>query len=256
MPKSSPFDEFVARHGSTPRRGVFGLLVHDLGRRIVSGEFAEGDLLPNVDLLVSQLKFSRTPIREALKSLASKGLVEIRTKMGTRVRPRALWHHTDPDIMVWNYEIGPSQEFLGALADLRRALEPEAAVRAAQRATAPEIAAIGVALQAMRETTSTPVTHAKADWAFHQAIFAATHNLMFERLFDVIAIGIFANAITTPKQKISDGYHRSIPYHEHIFEAIKARDSGRAADAVHRLLDTWQPEPNGRVGTHNRKVKR
>jgi GntR family galactonate operon transcriptional repressor len=237
---SSPFDAFVSRHGATRRRGVFGMLVHDIGRRIVSGEFAPDALLPNEDDLTARFEVSRTTFREAMKTLASKGMVEIRPKTGTRVRPPEHWHHTDPDVMVWQYETGPSQQFLDALADLRRVLEPAAAARAAERATPQEVEQIAVAYQAMCDAIGDKQAHGEADRHFHEAIFAATHNFMLARMIDLIAIGIYGNTVSAPDAIIA-GQRRSLPYHLALLEAIRAGDPGAAADAAERLLDTWHP---------------
>jgi GntR family galactonate operon transcriptional repressor len=237
---SSPFDDFVRRYGSTPRRGVFGLLVHDLGRRVVGGEFAPGATLPNEDDLVLRFKVSRSTFREAMKTLASKGLVEIRPKTGTRVRDTGHWHHTDPDVMVWYFETGPSQAVLDALRDVRRVLEPAAAARAAQAATVEEIDRIAAALDAMDATIGDPVAHSEADREFHTAIFEATHNFILARLIDVIVIGIYGNAVSASADVVR-GQRMSLPYHRAVLNAIRAGDVGAAAAAADRLLDTWKP---------------
>ena len=242
VPAASPFDDFVSRHGGTPRRGMFGVVVHELGRRIVGGEFGPCGGLPREDDLIAEIGVSRTTFREAMKCLAAKGLVEIRTKTGTRVRDRAQWRHTDPDVMVWHYETGPSRAFLEQLADLRRVLEPAAAARAAQRASKTEIARIAAAYQAMCASIGVPEQHAEADCAFHTAIFAATHNVILARLIDTIAIGIFGNAVKATKTVI-DGQRRSLAYHADVLAAIEARDPVGAAVAAERLLDSWHPEP-------------
>jgi DNA-binding FadR family transcriptional regulator len=237
---ASPFDSYVEGHGATRRRGVFGLLVHELGRRIVGGEFAPGDALPTEDEMVVRFGASRTILREAMKTLAGKGMVEIRPKTGTRVRPAAHWHHTDPDVMVWHYETGPSQPFLDALIDLRRVLEPAAAARAAERASDAEITTIASAYQEMCGTLGDKVAHGAADQRFHAAIFAATHNVMLARMIDLIAIGIFGNTVSAP-DTIVEGQRRSLPLHRDLLAAIRARDSAGAAAAASRLLDTWHP---------------
>jgi GntR family galactonate operon transcriptional repressor len=237
---ASPFDDFVRQHGSTPRRGVFGMIVHDLGRRIVGGEFAAGEALPNEDDLIARFRVSRSTFREAMKTLASKGMVEIRTKTGTRVRRRTHWHHTDPDVMVWNYETGPSQEFLDALVDLRRVLEPAAAARAAERATETEIARIVAAYDSMCESIGDVQAHGYADREFHGVIFAASHNLILARMIDLIAIGIYGNTVRAPRSAV-EGQRKSLLYHKDVLRAIQARDATAAAAAAHRLLDTWHP---------------
>jgi DNA-binding FadR family transcriptional regulator len=237
---SSPFDAFVSQHGATRRRGVFGMLVHDLGRRIVGGEFAPDAVLPNEDELVARFEVSRTTFREAMKTLAAKGMVEIRPKTGTRVRRPEHWHHTDPDVMVWQYETGPSQRFLDALADLRRVLEPAAAARAAERATPEEVEHIAGAYQAMCDTIGDKAAHGEADRRFHAAIFAATHNFMLARMIDMIAIGIYGNTVSAPDSIIA-GQRRSLPYHLALVEAIRAGDPAAASAAAENLLGTWHP---------------
>jgi DNA-binding FadR family transcriptional regulator len=238
---SSPFDDFVRRYGSTPRRGVFGMLVHDLGRRVVGGEFPSCGALPIEDELVARFKVSRSTFREAMKTLASKGLVEIRPKTGTRVREPRHWHHTDPDVMVWYYETGPSPAVLEALRDVRRVLEPAAAARAARAATDAEIARIEAAYTAMGTTIGDAAAHSEADRAFHAAIFEATHNFILARLIDIIVIGIYANGVR-PSPDVIRRQAASLPYHRAVLDAIRARDPAAAIAATDALLDTWHPD--------------
>jgi len=244
LPTTSPFDAFVRRYGSTPRRGVFGLLVHDLGRRVVGGEFAPGATLPNEEDLVERFGVSRTSFREAMKTLAAKGLVEIRPKTGTRIRAPRHWHHTDPDVMVWYFETGPSEAVLDALRDVRRVLEPAAAARAARAATRSEIARIAAAFDAMCATIGDPVAHSEADREFHTAIFDASHNFILARLIDVIVIGIYGNAVIANSRvrgQVVRGQQMSLSFHRAVLDAIRAGDVAEAAAAADRLLDTWKP---------------
>ncbi len=69
-----------------PRRGLHGEVVHTIGLQIVGGALQPGDTLPPEDELTSDLAVSRTVLREAVKVLAAKGLVEARPKIGTRVQ--------------------------------------------------------------------------------------------------------------------------------------------------------------------------
>jgi GntR family galactonate operon transcriptional repressor len=239
---ASPFDAFVDKRGSTRRRGTFGMIVHEMGRLIVDGAFAAGTTLPREDELIAKLNVSRTPFREAMKTLAAKGLVEIRPKTGTRVRERSDWHHTDPDVMVWHYEAGPSKEFLDSLADLRRVLEPAAAARAAERATKADIARITKAYRGMCDTIGDPKGHSEADRDFHTAIFLATHNLMLSQMIDLIVVGIYANAVIA-SPAVVEGQRQSLPYHAAVLAAIEAKDPIAATAAANRLLDSWHPAP-------------
>jgi GntR family transcriptional regulator, galactonate operon transcriptional repressor len=241
----SPFDEFVRKYGTTQRRGIFGYLVHDLGRRIVGGEYPEGSILPNEPDLVAKFGISRTVIREAMKCLAGKGLVEIKTRVGTRVRRRSDWHHTDTDVMVWYYESGPSTELMRSIKDLRVALEPEATARAAARATDEEIARIARAYEAMVNSVGDHNANADADLEFHTAIFAATHNIIYAQLIDLIAVAIYANRTASVPSEVVEGQKRGLPFHKDILDAIAAHDPAAAAAASSRLLESWRVKRYG-----------
>src|SRR5258707_1526950 len=82
----------------SPEISLHGRIVHAIGRRIVSGDLRPGDLLPSEP----ELGASRTVVREVVKVLSAKGLVESRPKTGTRVRPRETWNLLDPDVLAWH----------------------------------------------------------------------------------------------------------------------------------------------------------
>ena len=86
-----------------PRRGLHGAVVHDIGVRIVRGELGAGRPPPGRGAELSgELTVSRTVLREAIKVLAAKRLVEARPKTGTRVLPRTWhWNLLDPDVLAW-----------------------------------------------------------------------------------------------------------------------------------------------------------
>src|SRR5438445_11294048 len=121
-----------------PRGGLHGQIVHAIGRQILSGEIQPGEVLP----LRSGPPASRTVVREAIKVLAAKGLVESRPKTGTRVRRRDDWNLLDPDVLAWLQNGDVSEELLRKLTEVRRIVEPAAAELAAARAGAREIAAM------------------------------------------------------------------------------------------------------------------
>src|SRR5438034_2683712 len=132
-----------------PEQSLHGRIVHAIGRRILSGDLRPGDLLP----AEPDLGASRTVVREAVKVLAAKGLVESRPKTGTRVRPRDAWNLLDPDVLTWQQDgAAASEELLRKLTEVRRIIEPAAAELAAARADAADIAALERALEAMEAT--------------------------------------------------------------------------------------------------------
>src|SRR5690349_8565847 len=131
----------MTKRRTYPRRGLHGAVVHEIGVRIVDGQLKPGETLPD-NGFVGEAEVSRTVVREAIKVLAAKGLVESRPKVGTRVRPRRDWNLLDPDVLAWRYEAGPDEGFLEEISEVRGVIEPAAAALAAERSTADEAAAI------------------------------------------------------------------------------------------------------------------
>src|SRR5580704_8722906 len=74
-------------------------------------------------------------VREAIRTLTGKGLVESRPKSGTRVRPREEWNQLDVDVMRWQLEHADTDSYLAKIFQLRNAMEPTAAALAATAAT-------------------------------------------------------------------------------------------------------------------------
>ena len=79
-----------------------------------------------------------------------------------------------------------------------------------------------------------------ADLRFHTAIFAATKNMIYAQLIDLIAVAIYANRAISNYDEVAEGQKRSLPYHKDVLDAIVARDPDRALHASHRLLDSWR----------------
>ncbi|WP_143569411.1 FadR/GntR family transcriptional regulator, partial [Streptomyces acidiscabies] len=115
-------------------RGVHGQVVHALGARIVGGAIGVGATL-EVGALGAELGVSQTVMREALKVLAGKGLIDARQKRGTFVRERAHWNLLDADVIRWRMETGDGDRLLRDLTDVRAIVEPAAARRAALHRT-------------------------------------------------------------------------------------------------------------------------
>jgi GntR family galactonate operon transcriptional repressor len=155
--------------------GIHAGVVQAIGRRIVRGELGPGEILPEQTELSRLLGVSRTVVREATKVLATKGLVESRSKRGTVVLPRSSWRLLDPDVLTWLTEAGPDPAFLRNVFEVRRIIEPAAARLAAERASPAELEAIGGALEAMA-TAADGAAYLLADVQYHEILVAATHN--------------------------------------------------------------------------------
>jgi DNA-binding FadR family transcriptional regulator len=213
-------------------RGLHGETVETIGSRIVNGYYAPGSQLPPQQL-ERELGISNTVLREAMRVLAAKGLVESRQKLGTVVQPRSSWSLLDADLLRWQ-EGHEDASFLYDLAEVRFIVEPSAARLAALRRTDQDLEDLRGALQAMIDagTDGTGVTD--ADLAFHRSLLYAAHNELLSRMEFILESGLRARDMLVHNR--SD-WPDSVPVHSAILAAIEAGDSAAAEQAVLELLE-------------------
>lgn len=210
-------------------RNLHGQVVNELGKRIAGGAYAAEALLPNEEHLCQELQVSRTALREAIKVLAAKGLLESRPRIGTRVRARDQWNLLDPDILAWRCAMGADAEFLRHLTELREIIEPAAASLAANSRSTEQLATIQAALHAMENATH--IQHwVEADLAFHTAILKATNNPLLMPLAAII--GSALKSLLGVTARSADDFKRGLADHQKVFEAIR---NGDAQNALHRM---------------------
>src|SRR5262245_19906233 len=123
-------------------KNLNGQIAEHLGRDIVSGSIPEGARLPVEAELCERFGVSRPVIREVTKTLASKGLITSKPRVGTLVRARRYWNLLDPEVLNWLIRAQPESRFLDLLFEVRMAIEPSAAALAAANATESDIAEI------------------------------------------------------------------------------------------------------------------
>ena len=120
-----------------------------LGMELLKGLYPPGSKLPPEPQIIERFHVSRTVIREVMKTLAAKGFVISKTRVGTRVRERMYWNYFDADVLAWRVRLGFDDEFMHGLVEVRRALEPAAAALAAQRRSAQDVASLRECLKQM-----------------------------------------------------------------------------------------------------------
>ena len=216
------------------REPAHTLIARDLGIAIVTGQHAPGSVIPGEIDIASQRGVSRSVVREALRMLSAKGLVESRPKSGTRVRDRALWNLLDPDLLAWMFEGEPPATFVRSLFQLRMIVEPAAAEMAALLRTDVQLARMDAALLAMvANGLDTPEGQA-ADQTFHNAILEATDNELLVSLSG--SIGAAVRWTTIFKFRDRRRPRDSMPQHRRLYDAIAIRDAAAARDATIVLL--------------------
>lgn len=216
-----------------------GLRIHQaiarqLGTAILNGEYQPGDTLIGEIEHSSALGVSRTPYREAIRTLVAKGLLESRPKAGTRVTPRERWNVLDPDVLAWMFADQPNAAFVRDLFELRDLLEPAAARFAAQRRTEEQLEQMLAALAGMREYGLANEAGQAADQAFHRALLAASGNAALASLAS--SVGAAVQWTTHFKQRASKRPRDPLPEHEAVYRAIAAGDVEHAGAAMVELL--------------------
>ena len=217
--------------GRIPKRNLFAHVVESLGTRIVGGNLNPGVQFPKEADLGREFGASRSVIREAVKALAARGLIESQTKTGIRVLEPMHWNLLDAEVLNWRYSAMPQHQFYGELFEIRQMIEPQAAFYAAQRGTTEEIAAIGEAYAAMSAASRDMVSGVEADLLFHRSILAASHNALLLQMGNLIAVGLYiAHRIS------SESFTVFLPKHQAVYEAIRKRHAAAARLAMEHLL--------------------
>ncbi len=211
----------------------------ELGRRIVAGHYKENALIEDEGKLSQRFGVSKSVIREGVKLLVSKGLLEVKRGSGTRVRRRASWALLDDDVLAWHLSVDPKPAFLRQLLDMRRMMEPKAAGWAAMNGTEEQFAEIEAAQVRMEEDSHSIEDFVVADALFHRGILRAANNEILLSMEGVIFSALLSSIRLTNRDPREN--ENSIPFHRKVLEAIKARDQALAEEMMTaHLSDTSQ----------------
>ncbi|WP_299483736.1 FadR/GntR family transcriptional regulator [uncultured Roseibium sp.] len=217
--------------------GLATQVSREIGRRIVGGHYREDELIEDETKLASRFGVSKSVVREAVKLLVGKGLLEVRRGSGTRVRRRASWALLDDDVLAWHLSVDPKPDFLRQLMDIRRMMEPKAAAWAAVFGTEAEHADIRDAQLKMEDDRTSVQEFVVADALFHRSILRAANNEFLRAMEGVIFSALLSSIRLTnadPRENES-----SIPFHREVMEAILARNADLAEEKMlHLLSDT------------------
>jgi DNA-binding FadR family transcriptional regulator len=195
-------------------------------------------MLPNEMALAAHFGVSKSAIREAIKVVATRGLVSVQQGVGTTVNPRSRWNLHDPGVMAAMRQ----HLSLGQLLEVRKLLEPELSALAAQRRSEADLETLRELIDG-RPLVGDPE---EALWSlsFHEAVAAAAHNPVYSILLSTLRI-----QMRTKMQSDRPAAGEPVTYpttnfkanHRAIYDAIAAGDVERAREVATRHLEELTP---------------
>jgi GntR family transcriptional repressor for pyruvate dehydrogenase complex len=224
---SSPHVAFTAVRKTRVFEGVAQQIQH----LIVEGALKPGERLPPERELSARLGVSRGSVRDAIRILELAGLVVPRQGEGTVVADLSPETVAAPIAQI----LVRKRELVGELLDVRKMIEPHLAARAAERATAEEIARLEDILRRQREKALRGESTIDEDGEFHYQLALAAKNGVVRSVLDVLMQLLRetrARSLQSPGRP-----RRSLEGHERVLEAIRRRDPAAAEAAVRRHLE-------------------
>jgi GntR family transcriptional repressor for pyruvate dehydrogenase complex len=207
---------------------LYEQVVERISDQIFDGSLRKGDQLPNERALAEQFGVSRTVIREAMKTLANTGLIEVRTGQGTFVvdDTAGALKNSIQTLM----RVGSDENRLRELVELRELLEPGVAELAARRAERDEIERMQAMIDEMSSHMDDEASYIRADNRFHQLIALASRNRLIPRILDSIVD--LLNELRGEIFQVEGGPERGQAHHRTILAAIRDRDAPAARMAM------------------------
>jgi GntR family transcriptional regulator, galactonate operon transcriptional repressor len=215
-------------------RASHSTVVDTIAGWVVGGRYSSGASLPIESAICAELNASRTVVREALKTLAAKGMVRIAPRTGTQVRPPDHWSLLDPTVVRWRLQRTLTPDFFVDLVEMRLLIEPPAAALAARKATASDVAAIREGYQRMEEAVEGRDSYIEADLMFHRSILKAAHNQFLTQLDPVIGAMLrlsFELSVTS-----AETARASLPNHAKLLHAIASGNARLAQSHTERII--------------------
>ena len=210
-------------------------VLDSLGRAIVTGEMTPGQSL-TLEAIQSRYGVSRTLARDCVHTLESVGIVASRRRVGIVVLPREHWSALAPELVRWQLEADPHGPKLGALTELRAAIEPVAAAAAPPRATQGQRSgglALAAAIRA-KGATGNVASYLDDDIAFHSLVLKASHNDTFKALTGIVAEVLSGRARLTGRVQVPQP--EALELHERVAGAIAAGDAATAESSMRDLV--------------------
>lgn len=206
-------------------------IIIEMGQQIVGGRYAPGSALPAETDLCEEFQTSRNIIREVLRALMAKRLVEVKRYRGAFVTFRNQWNYLDTEVLNWVLAQDYDPRLIAAMSEVRNLVEPPIARWAAERATSSELVAIEAALNEMIIHQQQRELFNEADIHYHEAVLAAVHNPVLQQLS--VAISSLQRAVfERTYMPDEENMPRTLREHQDLYDAIRHQDADAAERAA------------------------
>jgi DNA-binding FadR family transcriptional regulator len=230
--------------GRQSARNFHSYVISEVGRAIVAGEMPVGTGLPNDAEMMNRFGVSRTVLREALKTLEAKGLVEARAKVGTRVLPQSRWNLFDRQVLAWKLESGPSPAFLQGFQIVRESLEVQSAHQAALHRESEHIRLLNYWVNQRIIMTHQPEPFALAEFEIHRIVAEASGNPFLRASSAIMEFGVAHDVLVQLSADRSAPTEGLGGARTSFYEAlIRAIDHGEAETAAAVMADLLRYRP-------------
>ncbi|MCX5064438.1 FadR family transcriptional regulator [Micromonospora lupini] len=217
----------------------------ELVTRIVRGVHPSGTPLPPEPVLCETFSVSRTVIREAVKILQEKGLVQVRQGSGTLVTSPSAWDMLDELVLAATIAVDDTLAILDDLVVTRRVLESDMANVAARLADEETIDRLRAQVDRMDELVDDHVTYHEHDRAFHDTVMQASGN----RIARGVVRSLESQVVNTARYMGKTERALCVASnqgHRRIFERIAAHDPDGAAQAMFtHITEAWLVRRSG-----------
>lgn len=235
---SEPGSLLRSLSGRAAARNFHTFVINEIGVGIVSGHFAVGSILPSDAEMMASYGVSRTVLREALRTLEAKGMVEARPKVGTRVSQRSRWNLFDQQVLAWHFESELDADFINGLLDLRGALETRAANLAAHRRNAEQIRLLKYWVHQMEQAQDDLESHALAGLEVHRIVAEASGNPLLRSSVGLVELTLALVAVAGRNEEERRCTRKALTTQSHdLVAAIEAGDEAKAVQAMQTIVD-------------------
>lgn len=214
-------------------------LTDELVGRIVRGEYPPGGTLPPEPVLCQTFSVSRTVVREAVKLLQEKGLVQVRQGSGTTVSAPSMWNMLDGMVLAACIAEPNGLEVLDDLVMTRRQLESDMAYVAARLAQDEVVHELERLVDLMDTLVGDPMAYADQDRAFHDTIMRTSGNRIARAVVRALESQVISTAryLGETNRELCIASNRG---HRAVFERIAAHDPDGASDAMFtHITEAW-----------------